>query len=48
MKFHMSILKNNLKKTFRIIPSLRKRVLHLVWALYYVYLVVDVTMNMAK
>ena len=26
-----------IKKTFRIIPSLSKRVLHTVWALYYVY-----------
>ena len=25
-----------------------KRVLHLVWALYYVYIVVEVTLNMAK
>ena len=25
-----------------------KRVLHLVWALYFVYIVVEVTMNMAK
>ena len=36
------------KKPFRIIPWLWKRVLHLVWALYYVYIVVEVTLNMAK
>ena len=36
------------KKTFRIIPWLWKRVLHLVWALYYVYIVVEMTLNMAK
>ena len=35
-------------KPFRIIPWLWKRVLHLVWALYYVYIVVEVTLNMAK
>ena len=33
---------------FRIIPWLWKRVLHLVWALYYVYVVVEMTLNMAK
>ena len=37
-----------LKKTFRIIPWLWKRVLHLVWDLYYVYIVVEMTLNMAK
>ena len=36
------------KKPFRIIPWLWKRVLHLVWALYYVYIVVEMTSNMAK
>ena len=35
-------------KPFRIIPWLLIRVLHLVWALYYVYIVVEVTLNMAK
>ena len=35
-------------KSFRIIPWLWKRVLHLVWALYYVYIVVEMTLNMAK
>ena len=35
-------------KPFRIIPRLLKRVLHLVWALYYVYIVVEMTLNMAK
>ena len=37
-----------LKKTFRIIPWLWRHDLHLVWALYYVYIVVEVTLNMAK
>ena len=36
------------EKPFRIIPWLWKRVLHLVWALYYVYIVVEMTLNMAK
>ena len=36
------------KKTFRIIPWLWKRVFHLAWALYYVYIVVEVTMNMTE
>ena len=35
-------------KPFRIIPQQLKRVLHIVWALYYVYIVVEVTINMAK
>ena len=35
-------------KPFRIIPQQLKRVLHIVWALYYVNIVVEVTMNMAK
>ena len=35
-------------KPYRIIPWLLKRVLHLVWDLYYVYIVVEVTLNMAK
>ena len=35
-------------KPFRIIPWLLKRVLHLVWVSYYVYIVVEVTLNMAK
>ena len=36
-------------KPFRIIPwLLLKRVLHLVWVSYYVYIVVEVTLNMAK
>ena len=40
--------KNGLSKPFRIIPWLSKRVLHIVWALYYIHIVVDVTMNMAR
>ena len=35
-------------KPFRITPWLPKRILDIVWALYYVYIVVEVTMNMAK
>ena len=35
-------------KPFRITPWLLKRVLHLVWDSYYVYIVVEVTLNMAK
>ena len=35
-------------KPFRFIPWLLKRVLHLVWDPYYVYIVVEVTLNMAK
>ena len=35
-------------KTFRIIPRLSKRVLHIVWALCYIHIVVEVTMNMAE
>ena len=30
------------------IPILSKRVLHIVWALYYIHIVVEVTMNMAE
>ena len=33
---------------FRIIPWMSKRVLHIVLALCYVYIVVEVSMNMAK
>ena len=40
--------KDFFKKPFRIIPWLWKRVLHLVWALYYVYIVDEMTLNMAK
>ena len=32
----------------QILKNTNKRVMHLVWALYYVYLVVEVTMNIAK
>ena len=35
-------------KPFRIFPWLLKRVLHLVWDSYCVYIVVEVTLNMAK
>ena len=37
-EFHIRILKNDFSK----------RVLQLVWTLYYVYIVVEVTMNLAK
>ena len=37
-----------LQKPSRITPWLPKRVLHIVWALYYVYIVDEVTMNMAE
>ena len=48
LEFHLRILKNDFKKKhldIRIIPWLWKRALHLIWALYYVYTVVEVTMN---
>ena len=48
LKFHIPILKNDFLKTIWIIPWLLKRVLHLVWDLYYVYIVVEMTLNMAK
>ena len=49
LECHIPILKNDFCwKPFRIIPWLLKRVLHLVWALYYVYIVVEMTLNMAK
>ena len=49
LEFHIGILKNDFfKKTFRIIPWLLKCVLHLVWDSYYVYIVVEMTLNMAK
>ena len=35
-------------KPFRIIPWLLKRFLHLVWVSYYVYIVLEVTLNIAK
>ena len=41
-------LKFFFKKTSRIIPWLPKRVLHIVLAWYYVYIVVEVTINTAK
>ena len=47
LEFHIRILKTDFKKIFRIIPWLWKRVLHLVWAFYYVYIVVELTMNAA-
>ena len=49
LEFHITILKNYFFwKSLRIIPWLWKRVLNLVWALYYVYIVVEMTLNMAK
>ena len=35
-------------EVFNGIPLLSKRVLHIVWALYYIHTVVDVTMNVPK
>ena len=35
-------------KPFRIILLLSKRVLHIVWVLYYIHIVVEVTMNIAE
>ena len=43
LEFHIHILKNNLES----FPDC-ENVLHLVWAFYYVYIVVEVTLNMAK
>ena len=49
LEFHIPILKIDFfKNPFRIIPWLWKRALHLVLALYYVYIVVEMTLNMAK
>ena len=49
LECHIPILKKwFFLKTIRIIPWLWKRVLHLVWALYYVYLVVEMTLNLAN
>ena len=47
LEFHIPILKKwFFKKLFRIIPWLWKRVLHLVWALYYVYVVANVQIQL--
>ena len=40
-------LKRNLTNE-KFIPILSKRVLHIVWALCYIHIVVDLTMNMAE
>ena len=49
LEYHIPILKNDFfLKPFRIIPWLLKRVLHLVWDLYYVYILVEMTLNMGK
>ena len=47
LEFHIPILKNDfLENHLESFPDC-ENVLHLVWALYYVYIVVEVTMNMA-
>ena len=48
LEFHIPILKNDfLENHLESFPDC-ENVLHLVWALYYVYIVVEVTLNMAK
>ena len=47
-EFHIPILKNDFfKNHLESFPDC-ENVLHLVWALYYVYIVVEMTSNMAK
>ena len=49
LECHIPILKYDFfEKPIRIIPWLLKRVLHLVWALYYVIIVVEMNLYMAK
>ena len=49
LEFHIPILKNDFfLKTIQNHSLTVKSVLHLVWALYYVYIVVEMTLNMAK
>jgi hypothetical protein len=48
LEFHIPILKNDFSENhLESFPDC-ENVLHLVWALYYVYIVVEVTLNMAK
>ena len=48
LECHLPILKNDFfKNHLESFPDC-KRALHLVWALYYVYIVAEVTLNMAK
>ena len=44
----LPILKNDFLKAILNHSLTVKTCLHLVWALYYVYIVVEVTLNMAK
>ena len=46
LEFHIPILKNDFFENHRIIPWMWKRVLHLVWALFFI--VVEGTLNIAK
>ena len=46
LECHIPILKNYFFKNH--LESFPDCVLHLVWALYYVYIVVEMTLNMAK
>ena len=49
LAFHLRFLKNDFFKNHsESFPYCEKRVLHLVWALYHLYVVVEVTMNMAN
>ena len=48
LEFHIPFLKSDFsKKHVESFPDC-ENVLHLVWALYYVYIVVEMTLNMAK
>ena len=49
LEFHIPILKNDFfKNHLELFPNCENVILHLVWALYYVYIVVEMTLNMAK
>ena len=43
----MNVFQQVFKKLFRIISIPSKLVLHIVWALCYIHIVIEVTMNMA-
>ena len=46
---HIPILKNDFfKNHLESFPDCENVFLHLVWALYYVYIVLEMTLNMAK
>ena len=49
LEFHIPLLKNDFfKNHIESFPDCENVFCTLVWALYYVYIVVEVTMNMAK